>query len=334
MRSDRLGRRELITLLGGAAACPLWPLAARAQQADRIRRIGFLGGGTPALQQPIYDGFLQGMRDLGYRNGKDFVVEWRLADGHYERFAAFAAEMVRLKVEAIVLSTPAAVRATQQATSVIPIVMGYSTDPVGNGFVASLARPGGNVTGLASSLDDIVPKQIELLASAVPGLSRIGLLTNPGNPSQGPVLKSARAATRQAGLALLPVGAHTPAELEIALTALQQERADALIVIADAFLMSQRRQLVALTLQARMPTMFASREYAQEGGLMSYGESLFEFYRRSAGYVDRIFKGAKPADLPIEQPTLFRLVINRKTADAIGVTIPPQLYIFANEVIE
>ena len=323
-------RREFITLLGSAAA---WPLAARAQQPDGMRRIGFLGGGTVALQ-PIYNGLLQGMRELGYREGKDFVVEWRLAEGQYERFTEFAAEMVRLKVEVIVVSTPAAIRPTQQATSTIPIVMGYSTDPIGSGFVTSLAHPGGNVTGLASSLDDIVPKQIELLASAVPGLSRVGLLVNPGNPNTPPVLKSAQASARQAGFVLVAVEAQTPSELETALVTLTKERVGAVIVIADAFFNSQRRRLVELALQARLATMFGQREYAQEGGLMSYGESLFEFYRRAANYVDKIFKGAKPADLPIEQPTLFKLVINRKTADALGVTIPPQLYIFADEVIE
>ena len=324
-------RRDFITLLGGAAVA--WPLAARAQQADRMRRIGFLGGGTVALQ-PIYNGLLQGMRELGYREGKDFVVEWRLAEGQYERFTEFSAEMVRLKVEVIVVSTPAAIRPTQQATSTIPIVMGYSTDPIGSGFVTSLARPGGNVTGLASSLDDIVPKQIELLASAVPGLSRVGLLVNPGNPNTPPVLKSAEASARQAGFVLVAVEAQTPSELEAALVTLTEERVGAVIVIADAFFNSQRRRLVELALQARLPTMFGQREYAQEGGLMSYGETLFEFYRRAASYVDKIFKGAKPADLPIEQPTLFKLVINRKTADALGVTIPSQLYIFADEVIE
>src|SRR5262245_10820882 len=334
MRSDRLGRREVITLIGGVAASSLLrPMAARALPAERMRRIGFLGGGA-ALQQPIYDGFLHGMRDLGYREGKDIVIEWRLADGRYERFAALAAEMVRLKVEVIVLSTTAALRPTQQATSAIPIVMGYSTDPVDNGFVASLARPGGNVTGLASSLDDIVPKQVELLASAVPHLSRIGLLTNPRNPSHAPVLRSAQAATRQASLALVVVEAQTPGDIAALPATLPKERVDAVIAIADAFLMSQRRQLAELMLQARLPALFASREYAREGGLMSYGESLFDFYKRSANYVDKILKGAKPADLPIEQPTLFKLVINRKTADAIGVTIPPQLYIFADEVIE
>jgi putative tryptophan/tyrosine transport system substrate-binding protein len=242
--------------------------------------------------------------------------------------------MVRLKVEVIVVSTPAGIRPTQQATSTIPIVMGYSTDPIGSGFVTSLARPGGNVTGLASSLDDIVPKQIELLASAVPGLSRVGLLVNPGNPNTPPVLKSAQASARQAGFVLVVVEAQTPGELEAALVTLTKERVGAVIVIADAFFNSQRRRLVELALQVRLPTMFGQREYAQEGGLMSYGESLFEFYRRAASYVDKIFKGAKPADLPIEQPTLFKLVINRKTADALGVTIPSQLYIFADEVIE
>jgi putative tryptophan/tyrosine transport system substrate-binding protein len=328
---EDMQRRQFIAFLGGAAAA--WPLAGRAQQADRVRRIGFLGGGTVALQ-PIYNGLLQGMRELGYREGKDFVVEWRLAEGQYERFTEFAAEMVRLKVEVIVVSTPAGVRPTQQATSTIPIVMGYSTDPIGSGFVTSLARPGSNVTGLASSLDDIVPKQIELLASAVPGLSRVGLLVNPGNPNTPPVLKSAQASARQAGFVLVAVEAQTPSELEVALVTLTEERVGAVIVIADAFFNSHRRRLVELGMQARLPTMFGQREYAKEGGLMSYGESLFEFYRRGADYVDKILRGAKPGDIPVEQPIKFDLVINLTTAKALGLQVPATLLARADEVIE
>jgi putative ABC transport system substrate-binding protein len=321
-------RREFITSLGVV----IWLLSSHAY-GEQTRRIGFIGGGTSLLKSN-YDGLVQGMRERGYVEGKDFVIEWRLAEGEYERFAEFAEDLVRLKVDVIVLSTPAAVRPTQRATTTIPIVMGYSTDPVGNGFVASLASPGGNVTGLASSLDDIVPKQMELLAGTVPTLSRVGLLTNPGNPNQPPVLKSAKASAQQAGFALVPVEAKTTRELEDAFAALTEAHADVVIVIADAFYNSQRQRLAELALRERLPAMFAQREYAAAGGLMSYGENLFEFYRRAAAFVDRIFKGAKPADLPIEQAALFELVINRKTADALGVTIPPQLYVFANEVIE
>ncbi|HEY7242915.1 MAG TPA: ABC transporter substrate-binding protein [Xanthobacteraceae bacterium] len=298
-----------------------------------MRRIGFIGGGT-ALLRANYDGLPQGMRELGYVEGKDFVIEWRLAEGEYQRFTEFADELVRSKVDVIVLSTPAAVQTVQRATTTIPIVMGYSTDPVGNGFVASLANPGGNLTGLASALDDITPKQMELLASAVPALSRVGVLTNPGNPNASPVLRSAAASAHQAGLTLVPVEARTPHELQTGFSELIKERAGAVIVIADAFFNSQRQRLVELALEERLPTMFPQREYAVAGGLMSYGENLFEFYRRTANFVDKIFKGAKPSDLPIEQAALFKFVINRKTADSLGLTIPPQLYVFADEVLE
>lgn len=288
------------------------PLAARAQQAGKVWRIGFISGASRATVSEILDGFPQGMRELGYAEGKDFTIEWRFADGIYERFPGIAAELVRLKVDVIVLGTPAAVRPVQQATATIPIVMGYSTDPVGNGFVTNLARPGGHITGLASSLDDVIPKQMELLATAVPNLSRIGLLTNP----------------------LVSVEARDPGELDNAFATLISDRVGAVIVTSDGFFNSQRQRIVELALGGKLPTMFAQREYTQAGGLMSYGESLSEFFRRAASFVDKILKGAKPSDLPIEQPTLFKLVINRKTADALGVVIPPQLYIFADEVIE
>jgi putative ABC transport system substrate-binding protein len=274
------------------------------------------------------------MRQLGYVEGKDFVIEYRFAEGKYERFDDFASEMVRLKVDAIVLATAAAVRAMQKATDAIPIVMGYSTDPVGNGFVASLARPGGNTTGLASSSDDATPKQLELLAMTVPNLSRIGLLVNPDSPNYLPVLKAAMAAGQKAGIALVPVEARKPEEVETAFAALRRENVGAILVVPDEFLLSQRQRIAQLALRERLPSIFQQREFAEAGGLMSYGESLFEFYRRAASHVDKIFKGARPGDLPIEQATRFNLVINRITADVLGITIPPQVYAFADEVIE
>ena len=230
-------RREFIGLIGGAAASPL---VARAQQPERIRRIGFVGGADASLIRSLFSGFLKGMSELGYTEGKDFIMEWRFAEGHYERFPDIAAELVRLKVDVFVLGTPAALRPVQKATRTIPIVMGYSVDPVGNGFVESLARPGGNVTGLSSSLDDVIPKQIDLLAMAVPNLSRIGLLTNPSNPTHVPVLKSAKDSTQKAGFVLVPVEASNPDELETAIAALTVERVGAVIVIADGFFNSHR----------------------------------------------------------------------------------------------
>jgi putative ABC transport system substrate-binding protein len=212
--------------------------------------------------------------------------------------------------------------------------MAYSTDPVGSGFVASLAHPGGNTTGLASSSDDSSPKQLELLATAVPKLSRAAVLLNPGTPTSSAVLKNAEAAAQKAGIVVVSMEARNQQEIENAFAALARERVQAVMVSPDAFFFGQRQLLADLALRNRLPSVFGQREYAEAGGLMSYGESLEEFFRRAASFVDKIFKGAKPGDLPIEQPTKFHLVINRKTADALGLIIPPQLYIFAEEVIE
>jgi putative tryptophan/tyrosine transport system substrate-binding protein len=326
-------RREFIALLGGAAA---WPLTARGQQADRMRRVGFLLGAIPPAQFGLGDlsGFTQGMRELGYLEGRDFVIEWRSSEGQYERLPDLAAELVRLKVDVIVLGLTQAVRPTQQATTTIPIVMGYSTDPVGNGLVASLAHPGGNTTGLTSSTDDSAPKLLDLLATMVPGLSRVGVLANPNNLGSLAVMKNARSAAQKASLMLVPVEARNPQQIEDAFAVLAKERITAVMVGGDAMFFVQRQQLAQLALHNRMASIFPLRAYAEAGGLMSYGESLREFYRRAASFVDKIIKGAKPGDLPIEQPTRFNLVINRKTADALGLTIPSQLYVFADEVIE
>jgi putative tryptophan/tyrosine transport system substrate-binding protein len=325
-------RREFITLIGGATAA--WPLAARAQQ-GRIWRIGFLFAAIPPAE---FDregrGFTEGMRQLGYLEGRDFVIEWRSAEGQYGRLPDLAAELVRLEVDVIVLGSTPTIRPVQEATRTIPIVMGYSTDPVGRGLVASLAYPGGNTTGLAGSADDTAPKALELLGAAVPKLSRVGLLTNPGSPTSSPLIKSAQAAAEKAGLILVPVEARTPQQIEDAFAALAKQNLKAVMVGGDPMFFTERKRLAQLALSNRMASIFNLREYAVAGGLMSYGESLQDFYRRAASFVVKIFKGAKPGDLPIEQPTLFKLVINHKTADALGATIPPHLYIFADEVIE
>jgi putative ABC transport system substrate-binding protein len=226
------------------------------------------------------------------------------------------------------------VRPAQQATTTIPIVIGNAIDPVGNGFVASLAHPGGNTTGLAGSTDDSSPKQLEFLATIVPRLSRVGVLTNPLSPTSPVTMKSAQAAAQKANLLIVPAEAHDPQYIEGAFVLLARQNVTAVLVGTDAMFFVQRRQIAQFALANRMASIFSLRAYAAAGGLMSYGESLREFYRRAASFVDKIFKGAKPGDLPIEQPTRFNLVINRKTADALGLTIPPELYIFADEVIE
>jgi putative ABC transport system substrate-binding protein len=324
-------RREFISVLGAAAA---WPLTAHGQQSGKVWRIGLISGGSRASTFNIVAGFPQGMRDLGYVEGKDFIMEYRFAEGNYERIPGVAAELIQSKVDIFVLATGAAIRPVQQATSTIPIIMGYSTDPVGNGFVASLARPGGNTTGLAASGDDTAPKQLELLTTIVLNLSRIGFLANPGNPNSSTLLASAQAAARIAGLVILPAEARNRADIQSAFATFAGERVGAIMVPADATFLVHRQRIAELAIQSRLPSMFVNREYVEAGGLMSYGENLKDFFRRAAIFVDKIFKGAKPGDLPVEQPTKFNLVINRKTADTLGVAIPPQLYIFADEVIE
>jgi putative ABC transport system substrate-binding protein len=327
-----IGRRELLAALGGAAVA--WPLAAGAQQTGKVWRIGFLSAVARSAASGSYASFVQGMRELGYVEGKDFVIEWRSVEGKYERFPEIAEELVRLKVDVFVTGVTAALPALKRATTTIPIVMAYSTDPVGSGLVASLVHPGGNITGLAGSSDDSSPKQLELLTTIVPNVSRIGLLGNPGTETYSSVLSNAQDAAQKVGLSLVPIEARNQREIEDAFATFAKERVPAVMVAVDAVFFGQRWRIAELALTNRLATMFALREYAEAGGLMSYGENIADFFRRAASFVDKIFKGAKPGDLPIEQPTKFNLVINRKTADALGVTIPPQLYIFADEVIE
>ena len=291
--------------------------------------------GILALEDlPPIDTFRQTLNELGYVEGRDYVIEWRSVEGKYERWPDVVAELAGLKVDIIVTAVSASLPTLHRMITKIPIVMAYSTDPVGNALVASLVRPGGNITGLASSSDDSSPKQLELLATVVPNISRVGLLGNPNSTNYPPVLKSAQNAAQKAGLSLVPVEARNPQEIENAFAVLAKERVPAVMVVGDAVLFQQQRRITELALTNRVATMFAQREYAVAGGLMSYGENVADFFRRSASYVDKIFKGAKPGDLPIEQPTKFNLVINRKTADELGLTIPAQLYIFADEVIE
>ena len=326
-------RRAVIAGIGGAAA---WPVVARAQQAGKVWRIGFLAAG----QRPVsfdeagqYGGFPQGMRELGHVEGKDFIIEWRFAEGRPELYPGLAAELVRAQVDVVVAGNSTAVRSVQQASSTIPIVIAVSADPVGTGLVASLAHPGGNITGLATSREVTASKQLELLALAVPNLSRVGLLSSPDDTNSNPVLNSAQAAASTAGLQLVPVEARNLQDIESAFATMAKERAEALMVVSSGF-QAQKQRLVDLALRIRLPTIFAQREFVEAGGLMSYGESAREFNRRAAFYVDRIMKGAKPADLPMQQPTRFFLVINRKTADAIGLAIPLQLLVLADEVIQ
>jgi len=323
-------RREFIAGLGAAA----WPLVARAQVAGKVWRIGVLGGAPRPILAENYSGFQQGMRELGYFEGRDFVSELRAADNSYDRLNGLAVELVRLNVDILLTGTPAAVRPLQEATRTIPIIFAGVADPVGSGFVASLARPGGNTTGLANSYDDTAPKQLELLLATILHPSRIGLLGNPDTPPYLATVKNVRAAAQQAGVDLISLEARNTSEIEEAFAALAREHVQGVLVVPDAVYFGQRRLLTDNALKLRLPTMFQSREFVVDGGLMSYGQSVSEFYRQAATFVHKIMHGAKPADLPVERPTRFHLTINRKTADALGVTIPPVLYTFADEVIE
>ena len=318
--------------LATAALVALSPLRVLAQ-APRRPLVGFLATGSKTANARYYIGFPQGMRELGYAEGKNYLIEWRFADGQYDVFPKLAAELVGLKVDIIVTGTPGAIRAIQQATSTVPIVMAYSTDPVGDGLVESLARPGGNTTGLASSLDESVPKQMELIAAVVPDLKRVGIVSNPQNP-QASALATAKVAARSAGLDLVSVNAKNAQELTDGFTTLVKERVGATIVLSDAYFNGERSRIAELAISHRVPTIFAQRQYVAAGGLMSYGETLADFFRRSALYVDKIIKGARPGDLPVEQPTRFFLVINLKTTNSLGLSIPPALLARADEVIE
>lgn len=258
----------------------------------------------------------------------------RLSKGNTRDLFGAASQLVQRKPDVVLAGSSPTTRALQQASRTIPIVFVAATDPVGNGFVASLARPGGNVTGLASSYDDTTLKQLELLAMLVPGASRIGLLGNPENPATIAVLKVAQESAKKAGLALVIKEARDPAQIEPALEGLAAEHVSAMLLIADPVFFGMRTQVARLALDRRLPSMFPTREYAEAGGLMSYGQSQRELWRQSATYVHKLMRGAKPADLPVEQPTRYHLTLNRKTADALGVTIPQVLYIFADAVIE
>lgn len=333
MQFSQPKRREFMRLLGGTA---MWPFAARAQQRSRARRIGFLAGGSrPAsLESSSYGSFLRGMRELGYIEGSDFIVEWRFAEGRFDLFPELAAELVQSKVDVIVLGTPQAIEPVRRATSTIPVVMGTSTDPVGMGYASSLARPGSNITGLASSQEDYAPKQIELLSLLVPGLARVAYLNNPNSSIHKTVFPIALAAARKAGITLIPVDLGTRDEIETAFAKFNKERVGAVVSTGDALFFSIRDRIAQSALQARLPTIFAQREYVEAGALMSYGESLADLYRRATFYVDKILKGASPSDLPIQQPTRFFLVINRRTAERLGLSVPLELNVLADELIE
>jgi len=329
-------RRAFLGVVTGSLLAA--PLAAQAQSAGKVPRIGWLATNFPAANPHLTEAFLQGLRDLGYVEGRNVVIEYRSAEGKLERLPALGAELVALKVDVILAAGGTlTVLATRQATETIPIVFIGVGDPVASGFVTSLARPGGNLTGLSVLAPELVGKCLELLTQAVPGVSRVAVLWQPGtsppaNTTQKDMLKAAEVAARALGLRLQVVEAQGPADIDRAFSVMT--RAGALIVLPTPMFSIERRRLAELGAKNRLPTMFSFRDYVDAGGLMSYGPSIADLFRRAAAYVDKILKGAKPGDLPVEQPTKFELVINLKTAKALGLTVPPSLLARADEVIE
>ena len=327
-------RRKLVIALGAGALAA--PFGSFAQQQGKVWRVGYLGQNVrPAsLESGGAGAFFRALRDLGYVEGKNLVIEWRFAEDKVERLPRLAAELVQLKVDVIMTGGTPAVSAAQKATTTIPIVFGNAGDPVGSGFVKSLARPGGNITGLSNVAVDISSKLLEMLLSMAPKVSHVAVLVNPTNSSHVTVLKNVQTAAQRAGVKVLPVNARTQQEIENGFYLMIRENATAAIIPGDSLFNIRRPQIAALAAKNRLPSISLNSEYAEAGGLMSYGPAPLEQYRRAATYVDKIFKGAKPGELPVERPSTFELAINRKTAAALGLTIPQSLLISADKVIE
>jgi putative ABC transport system substrate-binding protein len=326
-----MGRREFVALLGGAAVA--WPLTARAQQARKVPTVGFLGQSTPLGESERAAAFAQRLRELGWVEGRTIAIEYRWAAGRNERLAEIAAEFVQLKMDVIVAGGTPPVLAAMQATSIIPIVFASAGDPVGTGLVASLARPGGNVTGLSVLAVDLAGKRLDLLREVVSGFGRLAIMGNVGNPIILNELAELQAAAGRLGLQVDRLEIQRPQDIAPALEAVKG-RADAVYVCQDLLTVGNRMRINTLALGARLPVMHASREHIEAAGLMSYGPNFLDLYRRAGDYVDKILRGAKPGDLPVEQPTKFDLVINLTTARALGLTIPESLLARADEVIE
>ena len=324
-------RRKFITLLGGAAA---WPLAARAQQSHRVPRIGVLLLGTPASFAGRTQAFVEGLRDLGYVEGSTVAIEWKWGQDQVDRLPDLAAELVRSQVDVIVTGGTPPAKTLKNAARTIPIVMAIVGDPVAAGLVDSLARPGGNATGFSIVATDLSGRRLHLLNEIVPGLSSVAVMSNVENPQSQMELSETQSAAGRLDLRLHSVPISADTSIEDALEKIKKEPVQALIVVTDAILYSQRRQILDWTAGNRLPAMYPYREFPEAGGLISYAPNARDLFRRAASYVDRILKGANPGDLPVEQPTKFELIINLKTAKALGLTMPDKLLATADEVIE
>jgi len=321
-------RRDFVALLSGGVVA--LPLRALAQQSGKIWRMGFIAQGY----ERFYDALFEGLRELGYAEGKNLVVERRYAEGHAERFQEFAAEMVRLKVDVIVVTTTPAALAVKTATATIPVVFPNAISPVESGVVESLAHPGGNVTGGAAQTAALSTKRLAILKEVIPGLSRGAVLWNAANPALAYPWRQTQSAAGKLGVALQSLEVQVPKDIESAFAMMVADRPDALIVLQDALTLQHRKEIIDFTIQKRLPGMFVAKEWVVAGGLMSYGENLADMYRRGAYFVDKVLKGAKPADLPVEQVTKFELILNLKTAKAMDLTIPAAFLATADEVIE
>jgi len=327
-------RRAFITLLGGATAVGSVTsvIPATAQQPEKVPRVGIL---TPAQNgaTPIFDAFRQGLRDLGYVDGKTIVLDFRFAKGNIDALPELAVELVRIPVDVIVVDATPSVRAAIEATRTIPIVIGAASDPVLLGFVASISRPGGNVTGMTIRSETLSSKRLQLLKQAFPGIASVSVLINPKNISTSLSLKATEEAARALGISFVPITAGTPDELRT-LSAADLTRSDALTVLPDAMFWNHRATIIAVAQAARRPAIYPEREYADDGGLIAYGPNIPDSFRRAAGYVDRILRGAKPGDLPIDEPAKFDFIVNLRTARALGFAISPDFLSAADEVIE
>ena len=325
-------RRAFITLLGGAAAS--WPLAARAQQAGKTYTIGRLTAGSYASVSALVEVFEDALREMGWIEGKNIAFEYRSAEDRLERLPELAAELVRLNVDVIAAGGTLAPLAVKRVTSTIPIVMTSAGDPLGSGLVASLARPGGNVTGMSLMVPDLGGKRLELLKEALPRLSRVAVLWNAANPYSANVFKETQVASRTLGIEVQSLETRDPDGFDGAFKAVRRQHPDALVTVEDPLTSDHRKLIADFAAGQRLPSLHGQKEFAAAGGLISYGTSLADVVRRAAGYVDKILKGAKPADLPVQQPTKFELVISLKTAKALGLHVPDRLLALADEVIE
>ena len=327
-------RSAVSVILAFALGLVAAPLAAEAQQPAKVPRIGFLSAEVPAATSDRMEGFQQGLHDLGYAEGQNIVIVYRFARGRYERLPDLAAELARLKVDIIVAASTPAAQAAKNAAGPIPVVFMQVGDPVASGLVRTLAQPGGNVTGLSLLNYELSGKRLELLKEVVPRASRVAVLWDPGHPAGAPILRETEAAARALGLQVQPVEARGPDDFQSALSTIKRMRAGGLVVLPSQLFTAHRYRLADLLIRERVPAVFLSSEFVEAGGLLSYSASLADQYRRAATYVDKILKGRKPADLPVEQPTRFELVINMKTAKALGLTIPQTILVRADQVIQ